>query len=97
MCSINLKKYYWPGNVRQLLNVIQRALILCDSDRIEEEHIIIEDTGKTFSFDGTIRDFEKQLLVKRLEEYNQNRTQAAASLGVSVRWVQIKLKEMGIQ
>jgi Nif-specific regulatory protein len=92
-----LEEYYWPGNVRQLLNVIQRALILCDTDKIEEEHIIIEETNKPIEFDGTLRDFEKQLLVKRLEECNGNRTQTAASLGVSVRWIQIKLKEMGLQ
>jgi Nif-specific regulatory protein len=94
---IKLEKYYWPGNIRQLLNVIQRALILIDSDKIEQEHIIIEETEKTIRFDGTIRDYEKQLLLKRLEECNGNRTQTAASLGVSVRWVQIKLKEMGLQ
>jgi Nif-specific regulatory protein len=94
---IKLENYYWPGNIRQLLNVIQRALILSDSDKIEEEHIIIEETQKTINFDGTIRDYEKQLLLKRLEECKGNRTQTAASLGVSVRWVQIKLKEMGLQ
>ena len=94
---IKLENYYWPGNIRQLLNVIQRALILSDSDKIEEEHIIIEETQKSINFDGTIRDYEKQLLLKRLEECKGNRTQTAASLGVSVRWVQIKLKEMGLQ
>lgn len=94
---IKLENYYWPGNIRQLFNVIQRALILTDSDKIEEEHIIIEETQKSINFDGTIRDYEKQLLLKRLEECNGNRTQTAASLGVSVRWVQIKLKEMGLQ
>jgi Nif-specific regulatory protein len=94
---IKLENYYWPGNIRQLLNVIQRALILSDSEKIEDEHIILEETQKSISFDGTLRDYEKQLLIKRLEECNGNRTQTAASLGVSVRWVQIKLKEMGLQ
>lgn len=92
-----LERYSWPGNIRQLLNVIKRALILCDSDTIEEKHIIIEETKKSINFDGTLEDYEKQLLLKRLEECNQNRTQTAASLDVSVRWVQIKLKEMGLQ
>jgi len=92
-----LEKYHWPGNVRQLLNVIQRALILCDTDKIEEEHIIIEESNKVVEFDGTLRDFEKQLLLKRLEDCNGNRTQTASTLGVSVRWIQIKLKEMGLQ
>ena len=92
-----LESYHWPGNVRQLMNVIQRALILCDADKIKEEDIVIEDSNKPIEFDGTLRDFEKQLLLKRLEECNGNRTQTALSLDVSVRWIQIKLKEMGLQ
>lgn len=92
---VKLEKYHWPGNIRQLLNIIQRALILCEGDRIEEEHIIIEDSPSGVSFDGTLKDFERRILLKRLEENNGNRSQTAASLGVSVRWVQLKLKEMG--
>ncbi len=94
---LKLEKYHWPGNIRQLLNVIQRALILCDGERIEEEHIIIEEQQETMSFSGTMEEFEKRLLLKRLEEHNGNRTQTAESLGVSVRWVQLKLKEMDIK
>jgi Nif-specific regulatory protein len=94
---LKLEKYHWPGNIRQLMNVIQRALILCDGDRIEEEHIIIEDDNSSLNSNGTLEDFIKQLLLKRLEEHNGNRTQAAESLGVSVRWVQLKLKEMDIK
>lgn len=91
---LKLEKYHWPGNIRQLLNVLQRAIILCDGERIEEEHIIIEEQQETLSFSGTMEEFEKRLLIKRLEEHNGNRTQTAESLGVSVRWVQLKLKEM---
>lgn len=90
-----LEEYYWPGNVRQLENVIQRALILCEDNKLLPEHIIIEsDKEDDIKFNGTLKEFEKLLLLKRLEEHDQNRTQAAKSLGVSVRWVQLKLKEM---
>lgn len=91
-----LESFYWPGNIRQLLNVIQRAIILSDGSRIEEESIILEETSHEIKFDGTLREFERQILLRRLEEHGGNRTQTAASLGVSVRWVQLKLKEIGI-
>ncbi len=89
-----LEDYMWPGNVRQLENVIQRALILCESDKLTSEHIVIEEDSDDEKFTGTLKDFEKIILKKRLDEYDGNRTLAAKSLGVSVRWVQIKIKEM---
>ncbi len=89
-----LQDYNWPGNIRQLLNVIQRGVILCDGSKLLTEHIILEEDELMNSFSGTLKEFEKQLLQKRLEEVNGNRTRAAESLGVSVRWVQMKLKEI---
>ena len=47
-----------------------------------------------FPINGQLKDYEQLILKKRLEEYNGNRTLTAKSLGVSVRWVQLKLKEM---
>lgn len=93
---LKLEKFHWPGNVRQLLNVIQRAVILCDGNVLDEQHIILEEADKAINFDGTIEDFERRLLLERLDQLKGNRTQTAESLGVSVRWVQLKLKEMGI-
>ena len=92
-----LESYYWPGNVRQLINVIQRAMILCDTNKIMPEHIILEDARDLENFEGTLREFEMLLLKKRLDEFNGNRTTTAKSLDVSVRWIQLKLKEMGEQ
>jgi len=88
-----LENYHWPGNVRQLDNVIQRAAILCDNEVLMPEHIIIEEGDELTNFSGTLESFEKLILHKRLKEFNGNRTQTAKSLGVSVRWIQMKLKE----
>lgn len=92
-----LEEYSWPGNVRQLENVIQRAIILCEDNRLLPEHIILEEDSDDSNFKGTLREFEKILLLKRLKMYDNNRTATAKSLGVSVRWVQLKLKEMNIK
>ncbi|MBU2446714.1 MAG: sigma 54-interacting transcriptional regulator, partial [Bacteroidetes bacterium] len=89
-----LENYYWPGNVRQLENVLQRALILCDSKKVTSEHIVIEEDQSLTNFKGTLEDFQILLLNKRLKQFEDNRTLTAKSLGVSVRWVQMKLKEM---
>ena len=84
----------WPGNVRQLENVIQRALILRSGEQITPEQIILDENGEEESTGGTLEEHVRRLLAKRLEENGGNRTTTARSLGVSVRWVQMKLREM---
>jgi transcriptional regulator with GAF, ATPase, and Fis domain len=84
-------------NVRQLENVLHRALILCDGDKLLPEHIVIEEDTDEINFTGTLKEFERIILNKRLKMFQGNRTSTARSLGVSVRWVQLKLKEMNEQ
>jgi Nif-specific regulatory protein len=90
-----LEGFSWHGNVRQLENVIQRSIILCEGDTILPEHIILEEADTIEENEElTLKELEKILLIKRLEKYNGNRTLTAKSLGVSVRWIQLKLKEI---
>lgn len=89
-----LETYTWPGNVRQLINVLHRAVIICETDKITDEHLIFEDNDNLAELNGTFRDIELFLLKKRLEKFDGNKTLAAQSLGVSVRWIQLKLQEM---
>lgn len=89
-----LESYSWPGNVRQLYNVISRALILINNGAIKKEHIQIEEDNT--KSDMTLKELEEKILIDRLEEFQGNKTLTAKSLGVSVRWIQKKLKELGI-
>ncbi len=89
-----LAAYQWPGNVRQLENVIRRAIILCEGDTILPEHVILEQEEAAPEFSGTLDQYQAMLLKKRLHAFNGNRTRTAKSLGVSVRWVQMKLQDL---
>jgi len=88
-----LEHYFWPGNVRQLQNVINRAIILSNDNIISPEHIFIEDEDEKNIPNKTLKQLEKDVLLARLSEFNGNKTQTAKSLDVSVRWVQKKIKE----
>jgi len=91
-----LKQYHWPGNVRELENTIQAALVLADQQELQPEHFPI--FGGSSSFEGdsfNVNEMTNFLVRKALKKYGGNRTKAAEALGVSVRWLQYRLKEIG--
>ena len=101
-----LMAHHWPGNVRELENVIERAVIMAMGERIGPEHFP-EAVGGPHS-SGTVaspilasgrslKEVEKEMILKTLEDMDGNRTQTAKILGISRRTLQLKLKEYGIQ
>ncbi len=89
-----LENYYWPGNVRQLNNVMSRAIILSNDGIITKEHIALDNEKTELDSKRTLKELEKKILLERLEEFNGNKTLTAKSLDVSVRWIQLKMKEI---
>ena len=87
----------WPGNVRQLQNVIERAVILNTNPEITEESFGLSDEMNTsdetasLDTDMTLRDMERELILRKLTRTKGNRTVAAMELGISVRTLRNKL------
>ncbi len=87
----------WPGNVRQVQNVIERAVIMTTGDVLDEESLgLLEELNGTqptagLNSDMTLKDMERELILRKLETTRGNRTQAAQELGISVRTLRNKL------
>ncbi|NOZ25418.1 MAG: sigma-54-dependent Fis family transcriptional regulator [Nitrospirae bacterium] len=83
----------WKGNVRELENVIQRAVLLSRSELIETGDFMIE-KGRSPRHDAkTIKEMEKELILRTLRATNGNRTRTAECLGITVRTLRNKLNE----
>lgn len=96
-----LAQHPWPGNVRELENAIQRAVALAVGPVIEPADLFV--VAPAAMTDGaptvgtTVREMERQLIQKTLENTGGNRTHAARLLGISLRTLRNKLNEFGLQ
>ncbi|MDR6300976.1 sigma-54-dependent transcriptional regulator [Mesonia maritima] len=90
-----LKRYHWPGNIRELENIIQRAVIL--SDKTIEVHHLPDHLKYQIDFpeDGfvTLKEMEKKYIQKVLRATQQNKTKAAKILGIDRKTIRIKLDQ----
>ncbi|HAA77476.1 TPA: hypothetical protein DCE37_20375 [Candidatus Latescibacteria bacterium] len=100
-----LMSYDWPGNVRELENYIERAVVICKEPQVTESHLPLEiltgeprtaSSGGGITVGTTVREMEKQLILKTLESCDGNRTNAADTLGISSRTLRNKLHEYGM-
>jgi two-component system response regulator FlrC len=91
-----LGQHSWQGNVRELENVIQRAVLLAQKGKLIAEHLILDDSSLESAPDidlMPISEMEKRLIFKALSSSSGNRTRAAEVLGISVRTLRNKLHE----
>lgn len=92
-----LRSQHWRGNVRELENIIQRAVFICKDKTIKIEDFLFEDTHTKKGLNGKLKDMEKELIIKTLNDVKGNKTKAAKILGVSVRTIRNKLNEYGLE
>jgi two-component system response regulator AtoC len=86
-----LLAHSWPGNIRELRNCIEHGVVMDYSDVIEEDHLVIEKSKGASPEIISIKDLEKEHILKALSFFGNNRTQAAKALGISVRTLRNKL------
>jgi transcriptional regulator with PAS, ATPase and Fis domain len=85
----------WRGNVREFQNAIERAVVLCKGTQLTVNDFMF-DVNKSDSVlpsSVTLEEMEKQVIEATLEEMDGNRRRTAEKLGVSLRWLQYRLKE----
>jgi two-component system response regulator HydG len=88
-----LMAYHWPGNIRELENMMERAVIVADDVvNAADLPLSVEMPARPVKF----RDIERKAIEDALTMNNGNRTRAAEQLGISVRTLQYRLKEYGL-
>jgi two-component system response regulator AtoC len=105
-----LAGYNFPGNIRELENILERALIYCDGKEIHSGDIDLHEEGAVSAAaavsgtaagilrDGSsLGDIERQAIVEALERWNGNRTRAAQELGISRKTILNKIKAYGLK
>jgi DNA-binding NtrC family response regulator len=97
-----LERYPWPGNIRELRNVMERATILAEGDFIEQKHLPPSVVARseeslptvTLQPGTTVDEAERRLILLTLEHTRNNKTRAAEILGISLKTLHNKLNRM---
>jgi two-component system response regulator PilR (NtrC family) len=101
-----LMAYAFPGNVRELENILERALTLCAGDQIDVEDLHLRSEPGVERIPGSataaglgpqLEEIERDAIVKALEEARYNKTAAAKKLGITFRALRYRIKKLGIE
>ncbi|MDK2792716.1 MAG: two-component system, NtrC family, response regulator HydG [Deferribacteres bacterium] len=92
-----LKTYSFPGNIRELENIVERSIILCSSEKLTGD--LLPDFREKVQNESVldVKENEKQLIFKALKESGNNKSQAAKILGISRKTLHNKIKEYNIE
>jgi two-component system response regulator PilR (NtrC family) len=100
-----LRKYAFPGNIRELENILERAVTLCENAILAAEDLNLPgitqapapESMQTQPLGDRMEAVERQAIIQALEETRWNRTAAAKKLGMSLRSLRYRLEKLGIE
>ena len=99
-----LKSYYWPGNIRELQNVVERAVALCASNMVELEDLpdeirrhSPEDDKIVLPVGSSMDEIERQAILQTLRKTGGDKELAARLLGIGLATLYRRLKEMELK
>lgn len=100
-----LKKYSWPGNIRELRNIIERLVVMAQDGKISGDDLPLEiqsmdsDMNRTFGEDlkGATQDFEKEYIMEIMRRNSWNVTKASREMNIARKTLYKKLNDYGIK
>jgi two-component system response regulator PilR (NtrC family) len=104
-----LQQYAFPGNVRELENILERAMTLCEGNVIKESDLRLTASNEPLSgefaqpdftdrdLDSALNNTERDAIMRALEQTRFNKTAAAKLLGLSFRQLRYRIKKLGIE
>jgi DNA-binding NtrC family response regulator len=101
-----LMQYSWPGNIRELKNVIERAVVLCQGDtvtaaeipdKIKKGSVIAGEPYEAAYLKASLSDYEKNLILSVYNSHHKNKEDTARTLGIDLATLYRKLNKYGIE
>jgi DNA-binding NtrC family response regulator len=92
-----LKKYPWPGNIRELQHTIEKSVILCDGNQISPGDLYLNQPHQEVSGESvTLEEMEKRMIAKELKNTGQSLSLVAKNLGISRTTLYKKMQKYGL-
>ena len=91
-----LKNHSWEGNIRELQNTIEKAVIMCDGDVISPDHLELHASQRPLNESQTLEEMERQTIVGAIAQCGGNLSQVAQQLGITRQTLYNKIKRYGL-